>query len=255
MCGQVGIIFGAKERSSEEQTYLEWLFIYLLLLSERRGPFATGIGWLKSDGSHSIFKRPIPAPEFVREQGFADTLSKIDSDTTWLAGHTRWPTRGSVEHISNAHPIRSGAVIGTHNGTIFNADELFARFNLPRFAEVDSEIIFRMTDADLDNGKIAVAKLKKRLMLCRGQISAVMASKLDPRTLIVIKGNMPLELRYHPEHHVIVYASDPWYLDVALSREMGWIDVEARPMTIMQICVDDLPHFESVSFKLGNRRS
>jgi len=33
MCGQVGVIFGTKDRSQEERKYLKWVFAYLLLLS------------------------------------------------------------------------------------------------------------------------------------------------------------------------------------------------------------------------------
>lgn len=35
-------------------------------------------------------------------------------------------------------------LIGAHNGTIYNADYLFRCFKLRRFAEVDSEILFRL---------------------------------------------------------------------------------------------------------------
>ncbi|MEN6358304.1 MAG: glucosamine 6-phosphate synthetase [Armatimonadota bacterium] len=251
MCGQTGVIYGPKKRQSEEQTYLKWLFIHLLLLSERRGPFATGLAWLKKDGSHCIFKRPMRAVEFVKMKQFVDAIAYVDNSTTWLAGHTRWPTRGSIERIENAHPIRSGYVLGTHNGTIANADELFKEFDLPRFAEVDSEIIFRMTDADMKNGRIDTDVLKSRLALCSGQISAVMASKLDPQIVVVVKGNMPLELRYHPEHRVVVYASDSTYLNTALSREKGWRRIAAKPMSIMTFHIDNLPNFESVPFRLA----
>lgn len=42
MCGQVGVIYGTKKRQPEERSHLKWLFAYLLLLSERRGPYARG---------------------------------------------------------------------------------------------------------------------------------------------------------------------------------------------------------------------
>ncbi|MHB9036350.1 MAG: class II glutamine amidotransferase [Armatimonadota bacterium] len=254
MCGLVGTVYGVKEREPEEQSYLKWLFIYLMLLSERRGPFATGIAWLKDDGSHCIFKRPMRAVEFVKMKQFLDAIAGVDDNTTWLAGHTRWPTRGAVDVTANAQPLRSGSILTTANGTILNADVLFKRFKLPRFAEVDSEIIPRMADDTLRDGRIDIPAIKERLALCRGQISAVMASKLDPKTMVITKGNKPLELRYHPGHQAIIYASDPAYLDVALTRETGWEEIVTMPMTIMSFNVDDLPHFNSVSFKLAGRR-
>ncbi|MHB9038847.1 MAG: class II glutamine amidotransferase, partial [Armatimonadota bacterium] len=156
MCGLIGTIYGVNKKKPEEQSYLKWLFIYLLLLSERRGPFATGLAWLKDDGSHCIFKRPMRAVEFVKMKQFLDAIAGVDDNTTWLGGHTRWPTRGAVEVITNSQPLRAGRVLTTHNGTIFNADVLFKRFDLPRHAEVDSEIIARMADDTLHDGRIDV---------------------------------------------------------------------------------------------------
>jgi glucosamine 6-phosphate synthetase-like amidotransferase/phosphosugar isomerase protein len=250
MCGQTGVIFGIKERHPEERSYLKWLFMYLLLLSEKRGPHATGIAWMRTDGSHAIFKRPVPATGLVKEREFVEVISEVDDETTWLAGHTRWPTRGTNIQ-ENAHPIRAGACIGTANGTISNADALFRRLSLPRFAEVDSEVIFRMADATLRDGRIDLAEFKKRLALCRGQVSAVVASKLDPKNVIIIKGNKPLELRYHPGHQAIIYASDPAYLDVALPPETGWREIPTQPMRIMAFDRDGLPQFSDEPFRLA----
>lgn len=181
-------------------------------------------------------------------------ISEVGDDTTWLAGHTRWPTRGDVNVLANAHPIRAGAIVGTHNGTILNADDLFKRFDLPRFAEVDSEVIFRMADATLRDGRIDLVAFKKHLALCRGLMSAVLASKLDPKRVIIIKGNKPLELRYHPEYRAIVYASDRAYLDVALPPETGWEEIPTRAMSLMAFDCDDLPNFASQPFRLAGGR-
>tara|TARA_Y100000310_G_scaffold345177_1_gene462393 strand:- start:5994 stop:6212 length:219 start_codon:yes stop_codon:yes gene_type:complete len=57
MCGLAGVIFGKKRRRAEEREYLAWLFTRLLVISESRGPHATGIAWLNRDGEHRLFKR------------------------------------------------------------------------------------------------------------------------------------------------------------------------------------------------------
>ena len=111
-----------------------------------------------------------------------------------------------------------------------------------------------MADDTLRDGRIDIAAFKERLALCRGQISAVMASKLDPSTVVMIKGNMPLELRYHPEYQVIVYASDPSYLDVALASDPGWEQVVTRPMSIMTFRRSSIPQFELEPFRLRTDR-
>ena len=76
----------------------------------------------------------------MKEKQFLEVISEVDDNTTWLAGHTRWPTQG-INVQDNAHPIRAGAVVGCHNGDLKNANALFRHLNLPRFAEVDSEIM------------------------------------------------------------------------------------------------------------------
>lgn len=251
MCGQAGIIFGRKDREQKELEYLRKLFNYLLLRSEERGPHATGACWIDRDGEHQIFKRPVRACEFIKDSVFTELLSGINGCTTWLAGHTRWQTRGDSRNNANNHPIRAGNVIGTHNGTILNADYLFDLFKLPRFAEVDSELIFRLADSVLTrDGRINVRKLKPRLARCRGQISAVMASKLDPEIVIVVKGNKPVELRYHEDLNVVIYASDSNYFNGVLTPALGWRDVQVNAMSLLTFHCGDLMGFSSVPFRL-----
>jgi len=254
MCAQVGVIFGTKRRRSSEQEHLSslfgWLFTYLLLLSERRGPHATGVALLKSSGEHLLFKRPLRASEFIKDQAFREVLSGVDSRSTLLMGHTRWQTKGDASDNRNNHPIRAGEVVGTHNGDLANADALFEQLDLPRFAEVDSEIIFRMADATMIDGRIDVKALKEQLVLCQGSMSAVLASKLDPKTIVIVKGNKPLALRYHGGHRAIIYASDAVYLDVVLAGDTAWKALPVVPMSMSAFRCDDLLAFDSLPFSL-----
>jgi glucosamine 6-phosphate synthetase-like amidotransferase/phosphosugar isomerase protein len=274
MCGQVGIIFGRKRRRPDERDYLRELFIRMLLHSEERGPHASGLAWLKTDGSHRIFKRPMRAHELVYEKTFQELLGQVDNETTVLMGHTRWRTRGNEFNNRNNHPIRAGIVIGTHNGTIYNADYLFRRLGLPRYAEVDSELIFRLADRFAPEGPIDQDGLKKALALCRGQMSAVLASRLDPGTITVFKGNKPLCLRIHRQHRVVLYASDDAFIDFAVDNETkpqdigfgraegtpegrapgtgrvnGWRELEVPPMTMLTIRHEDVRSIENSEFR------
>lgn len=252
MCGQIGIIFGRGRQSAKQLDYFRKVFAHLLLLSERRGPHATGVAWLKEDGEHNIIKQPGKAIDLVRGGAFVEFLQGVDSDVTWLAGHTRWQTRGDASNNRNNHPIRAGEVIGTHNGTITNAESLFAYFDLPRYAEVDSELIFRLADATLADGGIDIAAIKARLALCKGQICAVMASRLHPQEVVIIKGNKPLELRYYKQHQVVIYASDATHLDIALAGETDWKPIHLKPMTIAAFSCHDLRDMKYAPFRLAN---
>ena len=155
-------------------------------------------------------------------------------------GHTRWRTRGDERNNRNNHPIRAGQVIGTHNGTLYNADALFRRWRLPRHAEVDSELIFRLADRHARHGPIDTAGLGRALGLCRGQMTAVLASRGDPGAVTILKGNKPLTLRYHRCYRVILYASEPRFLDRAIGDERDWHDLVIPPMTMTTFQHEDL---------------
>ena len=208
MCGLAGVIYGEKRRRAEEREHLAWLFSLLLVMSERRGPHATGIAWLNREGEHGLFKRPEPARHFVRDKAFHEILAEVDNRTTLVLGHTRWRTLGDERINENNHPIRAGDILGTHNGPIYNAEELFRRFKLPRFAEVDSELLFRLAGRAAPHGPVDTVRFKNSLKRCRGQMTAVLASRLDPETILVLKGNKPLALRFHRRHRAILYASE-----------------------------------------------
>ncbi len=261
MCGQLGIIFGTKRRRQEEIDHLSDIFTDLLILSERRGPHATGIAWLNRDSEHGLYKQPVPAQEFIEDRKYGRVLSGISNKTTILMGHTRWKTRGDARNNLNNHPIKTKFTLGTHNGTITNADYLFRRYGLPRLAEVDSEVIFRIADSILDQSRFDIPKLMERLSLCRGQMSAVMAAKTDPAIIVVIKGNKPLEFRYHKRYRVLLYASEGDFLDMILSDDPAWTDIPTDPMSLLAISCEDLLsmigrplHFNATPKQVSNRQ-
>jgi glucosamine 6-phosphate synthetase-like amidotransferase/phosphosugar isomerase protein len=249
MCGQVGIIFGKKRRRIAEREYLNEVFIRMLLCSEERGPHASGMAWLRTDGDFRLFKRPIRAHRLVRESTFHELMAEVDNQTTILMGHTRWRTRGSEANSRNNHPIRSGIIIGTHNGTIYNANYLFRRLGLPRYAEVDSELLFRLADRFAPDGTIDGRGFRKALRLCRGQMSAVLASRLDPGAITVIKGNKPLSLRYSRKHRAMLYASEPEYIEAALDDLCGWRELEIPPLTMLTFRHETLKEWQSHPFR------
>ena len=67
-----------------------------------------------------------------------------------------------------------------------------------------------------------------------------MASRLDPETTLVLKGNKPHELRIHRRHRAVLYASDPAYLDAVLDEERGWRELPVPPQSLMVFRHPDL---------------
>jgi len=191
----------------------------------------------------------VTAERFVTDKAFAELLASMDNRATLLLGHTRWRTRGDERGNSNNHPIRAGEVIDTHNGTIYNADYLFRRWKMRRFAEVDSEILFRLAANAARDGAMDIKRFKARLRRCRGQITAVIACRSDPETVIVLKGNKPLELRWNPRRKAVVYASDRAYLDAVLAEEQGWRELPVPPMSLVVFRRENLSGYSVEPFE------
>lgn len=148
MCGLAGVIFGKKRRRAEEREHLAWLFTTCCCWARSAG-HATGAAWLDVDGGPPALQRRVTA-RAVRH-------GQVLRRTPCLHGQ---PRRAPARAHPLAHPRgRTGQqqqsrsareVIGTHNGTIYNADHLFRRWKMRRFAEVDSEILFRGLNAARD---------------------------------------------------------------------------------------------------------
>ena len=175
-------------------------------------------------------------------------VAKVDDHATLLMGHTRLATVGQIERMDNAQPLRAGTCLGTVNGTITNADELFNRHKLPRFAEVDSELIVRLADKSIVNADIALKRLIPALRTCHGQLSAVIVSLGNPGQILLLKGNRPLTAYYHEDLNVVAYSSEARHLDRALSDITGWCDFEFTAMTYAIFETENLPHPKTGTF-------
>ena len=225
MCGLTGIIFGKKERSDRELKFLKDLFTSMFVFSEERGHHASGLVTLNVDGNTSIYKVPVCPSKLVFTDGYNRVLSTLDNRTTVILGHSRWKTVGSEFNNNNNQPLITGKILGTHNGTIINANDLFDKFKFRRKAQVDSEVLFRMADSSLSNGVLNTNTYRQYLSLCQGHLSFVLASKEDPEHVFIFKGDKPLSLFYNKELRVIVYASIDRYILDSLVNKDGWYEV------------------------------
>lgn len=240
MCGQCGIILGTAKRDSKELKYFCEVFERLLLLNQKRGHHATGIAAVDLNCGYQLLKRPMEAVSFTALAEYRDLMNSLKPNTTLLMGHTRFATVGDVEKVENAHPIRSGTCLGTVNGTIFNADELFKKFKLMRFAEVDSELIVRLACQCAPKGNIDINKLLGCIRHCRGQLTAVLTSYIVPEQVIILKGNRPLSLFYNPKLNAIIYSSETTHIMTALRGDKNWLKLNLAPMTCVVFNIDNL---------------
>jgi len=116
-----------------------------------RGGDAAGFAYRTSAGEVSVHKQRTGASGLLE-------LIEVPDAVTQLLVHVRDYTKGHPSLAANNHPVRHGTVVGIHNGTIVNDDELFARNEIERAAPemtVDSEIIFAL--AERSRGRTAGA--------------------------------------------------------------------------------------------------
>jgi len=223
-CGQCGFIFfGTRPRP---WPVIATVFRTMLRLNEHRGPYATGMAYVQTDGSHTILKAPDSASKFIDRLDVKAALRKLNNDVDILMGHTRWPTNGSVLVPENNHPIIAGSVIGTHNGWVKNADDLFDDWGLERVADVDSEIIFRLADKAVRQGDIDY--YLERIHELDGPVTAIWTSLLEGSRIYITRigaPQKPLQAAYTNDIGTMAYSSE--FLREALDTSdlgtMEWV--------------------------------
>src|ERR671935_1676981 len=108
-----------------------------------RGADAVGYAYAVPGGAVEIHKQRSGASALLEQVVLPET-------TTEALVHVRDYTKGHPRIEANNHPIRHGAVVGVHNGIIFNDDELMEAHGFERAEPemtVDSEAIFALAEA------------------------------------------------------------------------------------------------------------
>jgi glucosamine 6-phosphate synthetase-like amidotransferase/phosphosugar isomerase protein len=148
----------------------------LLAAIAERGADAVGYAHRSAEGTIAVHKQ---------RSGASAVLERIaiPADARQALLHVRDYTKGHPRIEANNHPVRHGVVVGVHNGTILNDDELMARHRFGRAEPgmtVDSEVIFAVAEATESSahgfedfrGSMAAAWLDERhpelLYLARG---------------------------------------------------------------------------------------
>lgn len=249
MCGLTGIILGNSPRNSEDYEWLKESFTASLLANEVRGPHATGIVLIRRDGTYSLFKRPVSARQFICLEEYQDILAELDDNVTILMGHTRYRTIGSEFKANNNHPIRAGKIIGTHNGTIYNAGQIAKVHGLLRYADVDSEVLFRMA-----NHYRVPAHFESKLKVFKGQLTAIMVNLNKPDRIRIYKGNKPLSIRLVSDLDMLIYTSDSSHFKAVDFRDTPYQESFYKPNRVITIDVSSSIKRKVASFVFVSER-
>jgi len=105
---------------------------------------------------------------------------------------------------------------------------------------VDSELLAQLANRHAGEAGIDLAALCEDLCHLEGRMSAVMVSRTQPGTIILLKGNMPVEVRWHPRLRVWAYASESAILTWALAGKNGWepVPVPANHVLVVRTLSD-----------------
>ncbi|HSB37494.1 MAG TPA: hypothetical protein VLD13_00290 [Gaiellaceae bacterium] len=197
MCGIAGYSLSA--RSGVDRTLAAQA---LLAGIAERGADAVGYAYRRSHSPVTIHKQRSGASALLEEV-------VVPASTTEALIHVRDYTKGHPRIEANNHPIRHGAVVGVHNGIIFNDDELMTEHGFERAEPemtVDSEAIFALAEAH-DAHPRALEQL-------RGSMATAWLDERRPETLFVARGvGRPLWLGTAREE--TLFASTKKALEVA----------------------------------------
>jgi glucosamine 6-phosphate synthetase-like amidotransferase/phosphosugar isomerase protein len=171
MCGIAG--YSLSPRSRVDRTLAAQA---LLAAIAERGADAVGYAHRGLEGEISVHKQRTGASALL------DRISIPDEATEALI-HVRDYTKGHPRVEANNHPVCHGPIVGIHNGTIANDDEIFEKRGLERAAPemtVDSEVIFAVAEASQD--------VPKALEELRGSMATAWLDEREERAVFLARG-------------------------------------------------------------------
>lgn len=243
MCGLTGIILKQQPRKKKELELISKSFENMLKEANTRGGHATGFAIIDKHGDYVICKKAKDAFDFFDDYEVHENIEIFYEDVTCLMGHTRYATLGSPQINKNNHPIRAGKTIGTHNGSIHNHKKLFKKYNMVRYAQVDSEAIFRLYETSQNSKDFS----DNRLPDVRGKVAIVWADLDFPEYVYIVKANNPLEIGFISSLNIFIYGSTKEIINSANLGEYEPINVE--PNTMLRINTSNL-RIRSKSIKI-----
>lgn len=201
MCGIYGVIYARNQRSSLIRESYRRKFIQLAIANTKRGEDATGV--LRVDKSKLvIFKRSKPIWNNLVHPKWMSTTS-LNENTVAFIGHNRERSSKAWSNDAKfAHPHIAGNLIGVHNGTISNYNDVFTD------ADHDSIALFRFI---YEHGVDQLNKLVGSMAVC------YLNFKSNPNVFYFISHDRPLH--YLTENGVFIFSSEADHLSSVIETK------------------------------------
>lgn len=228
MCGIVGALAIGKlpkEQEAIRQKVIRFLTTELMILTEDRGKDATGAVLLFNNGKYYGLKRGDRSTKFLSKFGVNDEnygsllqlWKKTRSPVKAFVGHCRATTVGVTTNNMNNHPIKVGNIVGIHNGTLKNDDEIFKNLECGRDADVDSEAIFRLAAYYTNNGEepFTMEVIEEIVHRLEGSFSVIMFNGDNPDQVPVFRDSRPMEFVFVKELATVFIISEQKFWNTA----------------------------------------
>jgi hypothetical protein len=237
MCGIVGVLAFNEMPDNKAEKVRQEAMIYLatelLQITRSRGEDATGVANLFSDGNFFGLKMGVPSPDFITRFGGKETdydgflkvwrenFTKRKKTVKTFMGHCRKSSVGfNASDNNNNHPIIVGDILGIHNGTLTNHDQIFKMLKCKRDGDVDSEAIVRLIHHLTKAGKepLSMDVLLETCKRLHGSYSCIMLNANSPNQVATFRDDRPAEVMIIRPLKLILIGSEDKFLKTALYR-------------------------------------
>lgn len=232
MCSILGFGFQFGNKLKNDRRIQEAL-TKLFINSQSRGRTSTGAAFINRKDA-VVIKHKMSADRFVQTEEFKQSLSKYVSvervkeaapyPPLSVLGHCRYPTKGTPDKNHNNHPIISGNMVGVHNGSIRNDEELWEKFKLydRRKGMVDSEIIFALINYFAEQEKSHLGytadAITEASSYLEGGYACAMVNVANPYCVWLFRNHNPCVVWHFYSVGLVVWGSAEIFLENALEH-------------------------------------
>ena len=220
MCGIATLALGRRSRGRIPYNLLRNVCKELMVELQPRGIDAAGIAVINEGAESKVFKMPLRPERLVVRPMYDEMLGRIGPHTNFIMLHARATTVGSTEENFNNHPIITPPIVGIHNGTLYNEDRLFDRFDgdFERDGDVDSEIIFKLYLHFVEQGLNPKQAMSQTGSLLDGAFTGALVDMRNPAQMIMFKHERSLCVFRFPHYDMILAVSEAKFYDRVAKR-------------------------------------